>query len=54
MFVAVHLRGVDLRAGGGGVAAGGSGDLPVGLIEDNKGVCVEVVVVQGLEAASGD
>lgn len=59
--MAVHLWGADLReasAGGGEVAAGESGDLPVGAIaaqgEDNKGVCVEVVVEQGLEAASGD
>lgn len=59
--MAVHLWGVDLReasAGGGEVAAGESRDLPVGLIaaqgEDNKGVCVGVAVVQGLEAASGD
>lgn len=59
--MAVHLWGVDLRevsAGGGEVAAGESRDLPVGLIaaqgEDNKGVCVEVAVEQGLKAASGD
>lgn len=59
--MAVHLWGVDLRevrAGGGEVTAGESRDLPVGLIaaqgEDNKGVCVEVAVVQRLEAASGD
>lgn len=59
--MAVHLWGVDLRevsAVGGEVTAGESRDLPVGLIaaqgEDNKGVCVEVVVEEGLQAARGD
>lgn len=70
VFVAVHLRGVDLRGasvGGGEVTAGEGRDLPsegavgrgeAGVFvvqdEDNKGVCVEAVVVQGLQAASGD
>lgn len=68
--MAVHLLGVDLReasAGGGEVTAGEFRDLPsedavgggeagvfVAQDEDNKGVCVEAVVVQGLRAASGD
>lgn len=65
--MAVHLWGVNLRgvsAGGGEVAAGEFRDLPSeGAVsrgearvqgEDNKGVCVEAVEVQGLEAASGD
>lgn len=68
--MAVHLWGVNLRgvsAGGGEVAAGEFRDLPsegavsrgearVFVVQgkDNKGVCVETVEVQGLEAASGD
>lgn len=62
IFVAGHFRGVDLRgasAGAGEVSAGEFRDLPSGgavsgMGDDNKGVCVEAVVVQGLEAASGD
>lgn len=70
VFVAVHLRGVDLRglsAGGGEVTEGEFRDRPsegavgtgeagafVAQDEDNKDVCVEAVEVQGLEAASGD
>lgn len=68
--MAVHLRGVDLRGaseGGGEVTAGefrdllsegavGGGEEGVFVFqdEDNKGVCVEAVMVQGLEAARGD
>lgn len=61
----VDLR--EASAGGGEVTAGEFRDLPgegavgkggeagafVAQDEDNKGVCVEAVVVQELEAASG-